>query len=778
MRMRSTLGTVAAALLLAPATAPAASDTLRAGAAAADITPPIGTPMFAFTSRSVAAGAHVNRPMQIVADPDHHLVAKSFVPSRGIQQRLKARAIVLEKGGQRYALVQADLGGVPYALTHEVAQRVAPTGIAEERILLSATHTHSATGPIWPADNGGYAALGGDLFDPRIFELTAQGVAEAILDAAGDLRPAKLGVGTVAVTDASNNRSIEPFRNNEDAPDDAHEQHPEAIDPELSVVRVDDKNNRPIGVWSNFAIHATSFGAGNLLLSGDNPGITAELVERELAKRAGGRDVVNVWTNGNEGDISPRGSADVVGGEPAQHVPGGGFGSAHMAGRRVADGILRAWRAAGDRMSSTPAVDARMTYLNFDGTEADGEPVGPVPVLGAGVTDDAPEQFKCAPFEGMAGPGQGRKGPGVVGAGLVPNVHPVSMWNVGGLGVVALPSEVTKQMGTRIRDALEQDAKGAYSRVALAGLTNSYVSYTATPEEYDTCFYEGAFTLFGRRQGARFRDVALGASRALLAGEPAPAGIAPPALGLGASQDLPARATPLAGSVLEQPKDVARLGRATLQWHGGDPAVDAPRGTEFVRVQRRVGNGWRTVLTDASFRNITERLGNDPYVELPSSPGEWDPADPTTPPTVNPPTVRNPAERREGEQYRETVQFSECDPVGTYRLVVNGRAEKGSGVEPYAITSQPFELARVKLTATQPAVSDGVATVKAHYPNPGAALFSLPRLVRTGEATFRVGGKTKTVEADRETGAFSVPVSAGQSVELVEVRDSCGNSTR
>src|SRR5688572_3463784 len=123
MRNWVCLGTVAAACLAFTATAtPAgAAEGLRAGAASADITPPIGTPMFAYTARSAIAGGHVDRPMQIVADPDHHLYAKSFVPSKGIHMRLKARAIALEQGGLKYALVQTDLGGIPYAVTNEVA---------------------------------------------------------------------------------------------------------------------------------------------------------------------------------------------------------------------------------------------------------------------------------------------------------------------------------------------------------------------------------------------------------------------------------------------------------------------------------------------------------------------------------------------------------------------------------------------------------------------------------------------------------------------------------
>ena len=82
MKLRVCLLVAAVALGCAPATASAAG--LRAGAARADITPPIGTPMFAYTARSAIAGGHVDRPMQIVADPDHHSYAKSFVPSTGV----------------------------------------------------------------------------------------------------------------------------------------------------------------------------------------------------------------------------------------------------------------------------------------------------------------------------------------------------------------------------------------------------------------------------------------------------------------------------------------------------------------------------------------------------------------------------------------------------------------------------------------------------------------------------------------------------------------------
>src|SRR3954447_24522579 len=241
---------------------------LRAGAASADITAPVGTPMFAYTARSRIASPDKNADVvDVLADPDTNLYAKSFVASKGIHTRIVSRALVLQQGATKLALVQADLGGLPYALTQSVLERVRSTGIDGDHLLLSATHTHSSTGPIWPADNLGYAALGGDFFDPRIFEITAQGIAEAILRADHGLQAARAGMATVQVHGASRNREPDPFKLNKDLATS-----PGSINPDLTVLRVDDRRGRPLGLWSNFAVHPTSFGDGNLDFSGDNAG--------------------------------------------------------------------------------------------------------------------------------------------------------------------------------------------------------------------------------------------------------------------------------------------------------------------------------------------------------------------------------------------------------------------------------------------------------------------------------------------------------------------------
>src|SRR3954469_20627535 len=210
---RAAILAVACALCALPAaTASADTPQLQAGAGVADITPPTSSPMFAYTSRSFVFSpdpgslnqdAPTKSPLpplvsdrgeQMVYDPDTGLYAKTFRRGQGIHTRILTRALVLERDGKRYALAQADLGGLPYDLTQEVLKRIADTGITADRLLLSATHTHSSTGAIWPnTNNGGYAFVGGDAFDQRIFDLTAQGIADAIHQAVGRLEPARAG---------------------------------------------------------------------------------------------------------------------------------------------------------------------------------------------------------------------------------------------------------------------------------------------------------------------------------------------------------------------------------------------------------------------------------------------------------------------------------------------------------------------------------------------------------------------------------------------------------
>ena len=744
--------TLACSLVLPVATAHAG---LLAGAASVDITPPVGTPMFAYTARSGIANPSNLAPVlaNLYGDPGSGHYAKTFVPSEGIHLRIRSRALVFRQGDRTWAMVQADLGGLPYTLVQDVLDRVGDLGITASTLLLSATHTHSSAGPIWPTEsNVGYAALGGDLFDPRVYGEIRDGIVRAIRTAYSTLRPAKAGLATVQLTGASRNRNYQPYLRDPETPRDPAAAKAASFDPDLTVLRVDELHGAPIAVWSNFAVHPTSFGDDNLLFSGDNAGIGARLAEAKItdaAVKAGQprplHAVVDVWSNANEGDISPNGDPDMLGGQAVESVPNA-FASANMAGERQSVGILRAWKAAGARLNPDFSIDSRRTMMSFDGSSADGEPVGPLQSLGYGgvLGDDG----VCSPLGAVAIPGQAPKFTAVSGLLLAPSTVPVSVWTLGGYGIMGYPAEITKTMGQRIRAAALQASGGKVQKVVIAGLTNGYVSYTSTPQEYDGCGYEGSFTLFGREEGPRWRDVGVGLMRDLVTGAPAPAGSAEPVrLRVGVGGPGP-RTTPNAGRVVSQPQAmVPRFGRATFSWTGGDPAVDAPDNRSLVTLERAAGRGnWVPVGTDDGMRDITA-LKN----------GVW----------------------------TETWQFNECDLQAAYRFHVTGDANRGSGVAPYQLTSNTFRVGPL------PDLSIGKITVNVHriasvlvtYPNPGKnVLLALPRLLRKGRVVFAYfdrHGRFRTAKAKppRTTAMWTARLGRGaHDVSVRLAKDRCGNS--
>jgi neutral ceramidase len=736
--------------------------TIRAGAADADSTPPVGTPMFAYTARSLVFGPDPNHALQIIADPDENLYAKTFVPSQGIHTRLRARAVVIEAGGKKFALAMVDLGGHPYSFNQAVAERIAATGVTADRLFLSSTHTHASSGAIWSADNSGYAFVGGDAYDPRVFDMIVSGVVEAITEANKNLQPARVGVGTSQLFGASSNREHEAFRRNPDAPADQKASRGRAIDPQVTVIRVDDARGAPLAAWSNFAIHPTSLGDENLLFSGDNVATAERLTEEEMLRdataqgRAPARRPVNVWTNGTEGDITENDDVDRDpdlppddAHSPLQHSTGG-FAGANSSGRKVSAGIIAAWRDAGTRMSGSPAVDARRTFMDFDGSDGSSS----IPVLGAGGIvggeGEGPQPDGGCEIAPNPIPNQSPKQFLFGGPGIAPNVFPVSLMRIGPLAVAAFPTEVATVAGRRIRNDITAIAGGqAPAGTIIAGLTNAYNSYLATPEEYDECTYFGSFTLWGRNQLGVYRRVGQNLANALFRNQPLASAAEPSAVSPGTPNQPSVRPTPDAGDVVTQPADnVNRLRQAVFKFQGGDPAIDAPRGKSFVTLEYRPGTSgpFRPVATEDSVMDTTQHAADDSWTE--------------------------------------TWQFTECDALGQYRFVARGRAVTDGPASDYTATSEPFTLRTASIKSYSTTVSGGMARVRAEYeglPNP--ALATLAKRVRHGFAVLRVtkpGGEVEEVIApiDSRGLEFRAGVPDGSSVSVVSIEDACGNTGR
>jgi len=247
----------------------------------------------------------------------------------GYRLRLYARALVLQdSSGSRLALVVVDLPHVSLLLHRRVAQRLVAdsTSIGTDRLLLSATHTHSAPGHHYEASeyNDHNAEVGG--YDEALTDSLVARIAAAVRLGADGLRPARVAWGTREVWGYTRIRSMAARERNVPypallgAPPAGLPPAKVAVDPRLTLLRVDLRDSLtgqylPAGAYSIFAMHGTGNSAETQLLDADLHGVVERGLERHidsLRLARGGRPgvAVHVFANGTEGDTSPDWPAD------------------------------------------------------------------------------------------------------------------------------------------------------------------------------------------------------------------------------------------------------------------------------------------------------------------------------------------------------------------------------------------------------------------------------------------------------------------------------------
>jgi neutral ceramidase len=736
---------LSAALAAVPAGAHAA--TLSAGAGKADITPQTGYVLGGWTR----------------ADRTGH----------GQHTRLFSRAIVLQRGNRKVALVSVDLFMIPGGLVKQIADSLRSRGFSEQNILISASHTHS--GP------GGYANFNtlnttapstSTVSDPlSFFRLLAPAPADrqlytflqrqmstAIRRADDDLAPAGAAWGHETLLGVTENRSLEAHLADHGLSIERGHGHVSqdpggyrhTIDPDVNVLRVDKVKRRcvrtrkrlsrkrrkgcrkgrrrktvrvPIGAWSTFADHGTVTKSTFQYYNADHHASAMRVFESRVRKRGkvGRRqEVLNVYGNADEGDIS----AGLTRSGPA---------ASDEVGRFEAAAMYRAWSRAGRNLTRTPALDTRWTRSCFCGQETEGGRVANESEVGLPFLTGSEEgrgplyDITGEDFEGDHSPvSSGAQGdklglPGL-GAG-VPHAFPLLAVRVGREMIVSVPGESTKEVGARIKAAVTSSIAGSgIHRVVLSGLANEFLLYFTTPEEYQRQHYEGGNTQFGRFSSNVLRSEIAKLAGRLARGEAAPAaypfdptnGVTPngPAYGPGAAS----------GRILSQPGSARRFQRVHMDWQGGPLGLDRPVDKAFVSVQRRARGRWRRVDSDLGLNMLWTVDSSGRYSVT------WD--IPWT-------SLRGP--------HRLVITAKR------YRLVSRVFSVRGS----YALRATPVP-ARPGRLAVQLAYPRAVRDVDLNY---------RPALVNGGHVHFRVGGRIVVVK-HRRGSAFSVRAPAGSSVSV------------
>ena len=150
---------------------------------------------------------------------------------------LTVRALVLEDGTNRLAIVSADFLGFPSVLGNKV--RASVKGIPRDNILIGATHTHSA-----PDCYGFPDGQGGTSSNPHYLETVCQRMSEAINEAVAGLEPARLKIATGEAKGKI-----------------AYNYYAEQLyDPRCHVIQAVNTAGRPIATLVNYAIHPEVLG--------------------------------------------------------------------------------------------------------------------------------------------------------------------------------------------------------------------------------------------------------------------------------------------------------------------------------------------------------------------------------------------------------------------------------------------------------------------------------------------------------------------------------------
>ena len=127
------------------------------------------------------------------------------IPAKHIHDDLHARCLVLDDGETKIALVVCDLLGIHRSLSIEARRQITEaTGIPPENVLISATHTHSATSAISNAAVARSYQSDMPLNDYQKF--VARRIADGVRRAIQNLQPAEIAFGRVDVPEHLFNR--------------------------------------------------------------------------------------------------------------------------------------------------------------------------------------------------------------------------------------------------------------------------------------------------------------------------------------------------------------------------------------------------------------------------------------------------------------------------------------------------------------------------------------------------------------------------------------------
>lgn len=433
------LTAMAAGLLLTAAVS--TSDTPDAGAAGSSRVLRAGTAVVSVTPPSF--------PVRVNGMFEERTADRAVDP-------LFARAVALDDGTTRLAICVVDSCMVPRSLIDQAkAEAEAATGLSAGRMLVSATHTHSAPSAM---------ACLGSREDPEYVRFLPGRIAAAIIGAVNNLQPAQ--AGWTAVDDwhhTFNRRWIRRpdrlLRNPFGEPNVRANMHPGfgsedvtgpsgPVDPQLTLFGIRAADGRPLALLANYSMHYF----GSPMLSSDYFGRFSEHVSRMIG---GDADCNVILSQGTSGDLW----AMDYGAQAREGVSYDSFA------QEVAEVAAAAWRRIDWRDDVPLAMAQRTLTLNW--RQASPERLAEARETVASLNGRLPatqrEIYSNEAVELAARPD----------AELV-----LQAVKAGGLGITAIPNEVYALTGLKLK------ARSPFPLTMNIELANGAEGYIPPPEQH------------------------------------------------------------------------------------------------------------------------------------------------------------------------------------------------------------------------------------------------------------------------------------------------------
>ena len=391
-----------------------------------------------------------------------------------VHDQLHARAIVLDDGTTRLAIVVADSCMI-YRETFDAAKQLLQerTGLAASNVLMSATHTHSAPAAV---------SIFQTEADKEYQHFLILRLADAVQQAIVNLAPATIGWDVGHEPRHVFNRrwkmkpgvvNLDPFGGTNDLvkmnprpgnPDLLEPAGP--TDPEVPVLAVRSLDGRPIALLANYSMHYCGVPARTF--SADYFGAFCDRIQQRLAADRQEPPFVAILSNGTSGDCNSMNFR-----EPAkQEAP---YERVHTVANDVAAVALKVY----ENLQWKDWVELKSAQKE----------------ILLGVRKTTPEQLAKARETLSKAKKQGDQyggwSPEVYAREAVllnefPDQVPVLLqaFRIGDLGIAAIPCEVFAQIGLALKK--ESPVKPMFT----IELANGYNGYLPTPEQHKLGGYE------------------------------------------------------------------------------------------------------------------------------------------------------------------------------------------------------------------------------------------------------------------------------------------------